>query len=253
MTSEAFSVDDPIAACRWWADRGGPELKRALSPGERQELFSATWGRLTEAVEANPRPWWAALQTVIPSLTPLGSDLVSDLLALVISCAPEAEEEARVLAGSSPLALSSLYHAYLDHADSLAVSEAKALQRLPQQAAINAFVRKNASEEADKGADMWTVGLLRNVTEVDAEWAWQFLRSLVDATSEDDLGAVGAGELEHFCKGASMGFIERIEAAAQVDAKFRAALRGVWPGGTAIPASVYQRIRAAAGLLQQTD
>ena len=253
MSFQAFSVDDPVEACRWWADRGGPELTQALPPRERQELFSATWGRITEAVEANPRPWWAALQTVIPSLTPLGSDLVSDLLALVLSCAPETEEEARLLAASSPLVLSSLYHAYVEQMHSLALSEANALQRLPRRAAINAFVRKNASEEADKGADMWTVGLLRNVTEVDAEWAWQFLRSLVDATPEDDLGMVGAGELEHFCKVASVGFIERIEAAAQEDAKFRAALRSVWPGGTVIPAPVYQRIRVAAGLLQQPD
>ena len=97
---------------------------------------------------------------------------------------------------------------------------------------------------------MWTVGLIRNVAEVDPEWAWQFLRSLVDATSEDDLGTVGVAELEHFCKVASEGFIEPIEAAAHDDAKFRAALRWVWPGGTTIPAPIYQRIRAAARLPQ---
>jgi hypothetical protein len=253
MTPEAFSVDDPIQACRWWADRGDPELQQALSPRERQELFAAMWGRLTEAVEASPRAWWTALQTVIPSLTPAASDLVSDLVALVLSCAPGTEDEARVLAGDSPLALSSLYYAYIDHADSLALSEAKALQRLPRQAAINAFVRKNASEEADTGADMWTVGLLRSVAEVDPEWAWEFLRSLADATSEGDLGTLGVAELEQFCKVASVGFIELIEVAAHDDAKFRAALRWVWPGATTIPEPTYRRLRVAARLLQDTD
>gem|GEM_PF-6359046 len=45
--------------------------------------------------------------------------------------------------------------------------EAKALQRLPGQAAVDAFVRKNASTDTDTGADVWTVGVLRHVTAVD--------------------------------------------------------------------------------------
>lgn len=240
--AESPSIDDPVAACRWWATMGTP-AEHALSRREKQELNIATGERIDAAIKANPGPWWAALREVIPTLTPPEADMFSGLLRTVIECAPETETDARLLAQESPLVLSVLFCAYQERQWS-PDSEARALARVPRRPAVDAFVRMNGPDP--NGADLWTVGLIRDITDVDPEFAWEFLLDVVAATSGADLGRLGAGHLEHFCKRAAPAFIERIEEAAAQDTKFRTALGGVWPGGSTIPEPIYARIRSAA-------
>ena len=64
---------------------------------------------------------------------------------------------------------------------------------------------------------------------------------------ETELDYVGAGELEDFCWEVAPAFIERIEAEAVRNPRFRLALASVWPGAGTIPPEMYSRIRAAAG------
>jgi hypothetical protein len=240
---EPPSVEDPVAACRWWATRGTP-AEHALSPREKQELNIATGARIVAAIKANPRAWWAALREVIPTLASPEADMFAGLLRAIIACEPETETDARLLAAESPVVLSVLFYAYREGVSSHE-SAASALARVPRLPAVEAFVRMNGPNP--DGADVWTVGLIRDFTDVNPDFAWELLLDIVAATPEADLIGLGAGHLEHFCKQAAPAFIERIEEAAAQDTKFRTALGGVWPGGSRIPEPSYARIRSAAG------
>jgi hypothetical protein len=221
----------------------GTPAEHGLSPQEKQELNIATGERIHAAIHANPHAWWAALREVIPTLAPPEADMFSGLLRTIIECAPETEADARLLAEESALVLSVLFYAYQEGAWS-PDAEARALARVPRRAAVEAFVRMNGPKP--NGADVWTVGLIRDITDVDPEFAWEFLLQTVASTPDDDLIRLGAGHLEHFCKKAAPSFIDRIEEAAAHDAKFRTALGAVWPAGSRIPEPIYARIRSAA-------
>jgi hypothetical protein len=92
------------------------------------------------------------------------------LLRLIIECDPETESDALLLATQNPLALSILFSVYQEGAWSNK-SEEGALARVPRTAAAETFVRMNGPKP--KGADMWTVGLIRGITNVDPEFAWE--------------------------------------------------------------------------------
>jgi hypothetical protein len=93
--------------------------------------------------------------------------------------------------------------------------------------------------------DGWTIGLIRDVAAVDPEFAWSFVRELVEAAPDQEWEVLGASDLEDFCQVASEEFLDRIETAAAEHGKFRRALGNVWQGG--LPDQVYQRISLAAG------
>ena len=62
------------------------------------------------------------------------------------------------------------------------------------------------------------------------EEGWTLILQLIErAADEQVLAYIAAGPLEDLIKWHGPQFIERIEAHASIDAKFRRALRGVWP------------------------
>jgi hypothetical protein len=119
------------------------------------------------------------------------------------------------------------------------------LKQLPRDAAIAAFRRR--LEYGLWPDDVWTIGLVGTAASVDPDFVWAFLLDVLATISDGALTMFGCGDLEDFCWAASDRFIDRIEEAARNNARFRAALACVWPGGDTIPPEIYQRIRAAAG------
>ncbi len=81
----------------------------------------------------------------------------------------------------------------------------------------------------------------------DPELVWPIILRLVELSSDDRLlGDVAAGPLEDLLCGHGALFIERVEAQAKRDRKFRRCLSGVW-GWSSMSESMQARIRKAAG------
>jgi hypothetical protein len=81
--------------------------------------------------------------------------------------------------------------------------------------------------------------------EVGPDTAWPLILRLVEKGSDAVLGAVGAGVLEELLDRYSVDVIERIEAQARRDSRFRLCLSHVWP--SAMPAEIWQRVVVARG------
>ncbi len=79
------------------------------------------------------------------------------------------------------------------------------------------------------------------------ERAWVVLLALVRQAESEDLEYVGAGLLEDLCQDHGPAFIDRIEAHAANDPKFKDALSNVWLNSLYAPADVVQRLVVASG------
>jgi hypothetical protein len=76
--------------------------------------------------------------------------------------------------------------------------------------------------------------------------AWNFIVTLVESAPEEGaLGWVAAGSLEDLLCEHGPAFIDRIEALAGTNARFKSCLRNVW-GKTHMDRSTYQRLQRAA-------
>jgi hypothetical protein len=79
----------------------------------------------------------------------------------------------------------------------------------------------------------------------DVEYGWEIMLALVAAARDDDeLGSIAAGPVEDYLSGHGETVIERVEAQAAADPKYRQMLRGVWQLG--MSDEIYARVRAAA-------
>ena len=134
---------------------------------------------------------------------------------------------------------------------------AAALSALGVDTAVTAWIRlyqrleqSGWTKAAWDSPDYWAFNLAGAVAKDSPELSWAFLLGLIAAVPDSLLLHVGAGELEDFCWAASESYIERIEAEAAGDPRFRRALTHVWPGGDQIPSTLYARIRAAVEPLE---
>lgn len=107
--------------------------------------------------------------------------------------------------------------------------------------------------EVDDDPDRWADDLVHDVLtglgdlSLDArEYGWQLILALVAAAADDDeLGQVAAGPVEDFLSLCNESIIERVEAQAVADPRFKEMLDGVWKLG--MTDDVYARVRRAAG------
>ena len=103
------------------------------------------------------------------------------------------------------------------------------------------------SPESDDESDMQEAVVWMNFT-AGPEQQWQFICSAVaQAESDDELGHIAAGPMEHLLGSDGKSFIDRVEARAATDPKFGRMLTGVrkhtmtdevWAGVQAIQATV---------------
>jgi uncharacterized protein DUF6869 len=89
-------------------------------------------------------------------------------------------------------------------------------------------------------ASTWTV-------QDEPERAWPVILVLVQQASEDQLGAIGAGPLEHLIDDHAEAFIDRIEAAALRDTRFQEALSAIWLNSLYQKQEIVARLVAASG------
>jgi hypothetical protein len=82
--------------------------------------------------------------------------------------------------------------------------------------------------ESDSESDMHEAVVWMNFT-AGPEEQWQFICSAVDlAESDDELGHIAAGPMEHLLGAHGEASIARVEARAAADPKFARMLTGVW-------------------------
>ena len=96
-------------------------------------------------------------------------------------------------------------------------------------------------------ADFWAWEEAHTYLQTDPEKAWQVLLALLFQAEWTELDYVAAGILEDLCQDHAAEFIDRIEAQAQEDPKFLAALATVWLNSWGMDARLVVRLVAASG------
>ena len=90
--------------------------------------------------------------------------------------------------------------------------------------------------------------VLMNFT-AEPEHQWQFIRAAVtNAQSDDELGKIAAGPMEHLLGHHGDKFVAEIESLAEHDAKFARTLTGVWK--YTMTDDVWERIRVIQSRVQ---
>lgn len=100
-------------------------------------------------------------------------------------------------------------------------------------------------EESARAAahGLWADEAVDLLVSTEPEKAWSMILRLVELSPEDYvLARVAAGPLESLLGLHSFAFIDRVEAQARKDPKFRRCLSGVW-GWSSIPEDVQVRMR----------
>lgn len=99
--------------------------------------------------------------------------------------------------------------------------------------------------------DFWAWDELTWTVHDDPERAWPVILTLVQQASEEQLGAIGAGPLEHLIDDHAEAFIDRIEAAALTDTRFHEALSAIWLNSLyQKPATVARLVAASGGAIE---
>jgi hypothetical protein len=81
----------------------------------------------------------------------------------------------------------------------------------------------------------------------DPEQNWPYLLELIAEVDDDLLEYAGAGPLETLVKRHAAAFIDRIEARAKADPRFRACLATIWLTDGKVPPDIQQRLLDATG------
>jgi hypothetical protein len=98
----------------------------------------------------------------------------------------------------------------------------------------------------------WAWERLQDLVRMDPDPAWALINRLIEAVDDDEhLGSLGAGPLEDFVTYHGEHFIDRIEARAADNPRFRYALSCMWR--TDISDALWARICAAAGIDPDED
>jgi hypothetical protein len=93
-------------------------------------------------------------------------------------------------------------------------------------------------------ATCWAGDRLDDFRRKDPEVAWRAIVLLIErAPSDERLGPVGVGPLEDLLNDHGAAFIDRIEAAARADSRFRTCLAWVWRGD--MSQALWDRVVAA--------
>jgi len=104
------------------------------------------------------------------------------------------------------------------------------------------YARARSQDVADD-AGYWAVDAVRDIVDLDQEAAWPLVLELFDRAEGDRMLAfIAAGPLEELIVQHGSQLIDRIEAKAAADKKFRRALSGVW-GESGMSEDVLRRVK----------
>jgi hypothetical protein len=224
---------------------------------DRESWRQARWVELCEAIREDPDTWWEVSRDVIDETdwSQLGIVGVWPFRALLTvggeAIQAKAFEVARTDRKVAGLVVMAMEDVIGDHGRVWS-GLTEVVRRLGLDTAVEANARLTEATVASSGGDehwdspdFWAFGLGGRLARNDPELAWAFVLALIERVPDTGLDHVGASELEDFCWVVAPLFIDRIEAEAARNRRFRAALGSVWPGLRTIPPGTYRRIRAA--------
>jgi hypothetical protein len=89
--------------------------------------------------------------------------------------------------------------------------------------------QKALQQDVEDHSRFWAVEAMWDLVEWEPDGAWTFLLEMIErAEGEHALASIAAGPLENFLVTHGERFIERVEAEAARNPKFRRTLVGVW-------------------------
>ena len=104
---------------------------------------------------------------------------------------------------------------------------------------------RHSYEHADQ--DFWAWQRLTDAAYDDPERAWEVILELVTQAQPDRYGYIGAGPLKHLIRAHASAFIDRIEARAALDLRFRQELAEVWANTLEHAPDIVTRLVTASG------
>ena len=226
---------------------------------DREAWRQARWDELSEAIRVDPETWWEVSRDVIEESdwSQLGMIGLWPFHALLAVGGDAIQTKAFEAARSDPKVAGLVVmgmEMVIGDDGRVWSGLTETVRRLGLETAVAANARVAEATAAARGGDdhwdspdFWAFGLGGRLAANDPELAWAFVLALIETAPETELDYVGAGELEDFCWEVAPAFIDRIEAEAARNPRFRVALASVWPGAGTIPPETYSRIRAAAG------
>ena len=108
---------------------------------------------------------------------------------------------------------------------------------------------RHQSERQDE--DFWAWDELTWTVVDNPERAWPVILALAEQATLDQLGAIGAGPIEHLVENHAAAFIDRIETEAERNAQFRKALAAIWLNTwNQDPALVSRLVAASGGVIE---
>jgi hypothetical protein len=103
--------------------------------------------------------------------------------------------------------------------------------------------KNNVLCKRDKSATNWATERVLDIAYEGPAELWDFILEVLHRTDDDEaLGVLAAGPLEDYLAKCGNSVIERVEAQASADPKFRHLLGGVWKN--TMPDDVWQRVCA---------
>ena len=93
---------------------------------------------------------------------------------------------------------------------------------------VRELARAWAADVAEEDSDLQQSVVMMNFTApANVQWAF-ILEAIARAQTEDQLGAIAAGPMEHLLGHHGDDYIELFEERSATDSKFAAAVRGMW-------------------------
>jgi hypothetical protein len=206
---------------------------------DRESWRQARWDELCAAIRADPVTWWEVSREVIEESdwSQLGMVGLWPFHALLAvggeAIKAKAFEAARTDPKVAGLVVMAMEIVIGDHGRVWS-GLTGTVRRLGLDTAVAANARLSEATAASTAGDddwdspdFWAFGLGGRLAANDPELAWAFVLALIETVSAATLDYVGAGELEDFCWEVAPAFIDRIEAEAARNHRFRVALASV--------------------------
>ena len=192
---------------------------------------------LRDRVCANPDAWWRIIQDLIAGAADdrYIQRLAYAPLRMALECGgqPMLQEAASIARSSSKMA------------SALAIGAPTDMKVLfGTEFVVDTLIRHYTSHG---DFDFWAWETVMDMIKTEPAEAWPVILDLVEKAPNDKvLGVVAAGEIEDFIMAYAPDFIDRIEAEASRNPRFKEALAGVWI--MRLPPNLFDRIERAAGV-----